>query len=162
MWGKSKERIEVPIVNERERQTYFGALNLQTQECIVKAYEKGNSKSMVEFMQHLVAENPLTQVALLWDGASYHRSQEVKNYLAEINCGKMASDWTITCMRFAPNDPSQNPIEDVWLQAKRYIREFYHLLKTFSNVKRLFELVTCKQIFNFKKIFMYGSFPLMI
>lgn len=62
----------MPIVNERQRQTYFGALNLH-QECIVKADEKGNSKSMVKFMQHLVAQNPLSQVALLWDGASCHR-----------------------------------------------------------------------------------------
>lgn len=110
-------------------------------------------------MQHLVSENPTSQVAFFWDGASYHRSQEVKDYLAKVNCSIMESDWKITCMRFAPNAPSQNPIEDVWLQAKRYIREFYHLLKTFSNVKRLFELVTSKQIFNFEKIFMYGSFP---
>lgn len=47
VWGKTTEPIEVPVINERERQTYFGALNLHTQEFIVKAYEKGNSKSMV-------------------------------------------------------------------------------------------------------------------
>ena len=23
------------------------------------------------------------------------------------------------CERFAPNDPNQNPVEDVWLQAKK-------------------------------------------
>jgi hypothetical protein len=28
VWGKKKERVEVPIVNEKERQTYFGAVNI--------------------------------------------------------------------------------------------------------------------------------------
>ena len=27
VWGKQSERLEVPITNERERVTYYGALN---------------------------------------------------------------------------------------------------------------------------------------
>lgn len=162
VWGKTNERIEVPIVNERERQTYYGALNLQTQVCMIQAYEKGNSDSTVAFMQYLVNMYPNSQIVLLWDGASYHRSQEVKDYLATINDGNSESDWKITCIRFAPNDPTQNPIEDVWLQAKRFIRQYYHLLKNFDNVKRLFELVTHLQVFCFEKIFKYGFFPQLI
>jgi hypothetical protein len=27
-WGKSKERVEIPINNYKDRQTYYGALNL--------------------------------------------------------------------------------------------------------------------------------------
>ncbi|MEG4943880.1 IS630 family transposase, partial [Microcoleus sp. F4-D5] len=30
VWGQSKIRIEVPITNEKDRQTYFGALNYQS------------------------------------------------------------------------------------------------------------------------------------
>jgi len=30
VWGKTKIRIEVSMTNQRERQTYFGALNYQT------------------------------------------------------------------------------------------------------------------------------------
>ena len=59
---------------------------------------------------------------------------------------------------FAPNDPTQNPVEDIWLHAKKFIREFYHLCKSFSHVKRLFELVTHHQTFNYPKIFMCDSF----
>ena len=33
VWGKKQERIEIPITNEKERQTYYGAVNLYTQEC---------------------------------------------------------------------------------------------------------------------------------
>jgi len=30
LWGKTNKIIEVPMTNQRERQTYFGTLNYQT------------------------------------------------------------------------------------------------------------------------------------
>gem|GEM_PF-2297488 len=89
---------------------------------------------------------------MILDGASYHRSSEFKAYLDTINQGLNENEYKVTCLRFAPNDPTQNPVEDIWLHAKNFIREFYHF------VKRLFELVTHHQVFDFPKIFMYGSF----
>lgn len=157
VWGRTDQRIEVPIVNERQKQTYFGALNFYTQEFFVKAYEKGNSASTIAFVESLLTENREGRIALIWDGASYHRSQEVRAYLESLNQQLDESDWKITCIRFAPNPPEQNPVEDVWLYAKRFIREFYHLCKSFSAVKQLFELVTHHQIFSFPKVFMYGT-----
>jgi len=43
IWGETKARIEVPIVNERERQTYYGAVNFYTQQCLIQAALAGNS-----------------------------------------------------------------------------------------------------------------------
>jgi putative transposase len=61
-------------------------------------------------------------------------------------------------IRFAPNDPQQNPVEDVWLQAKRFIREFYRLCKSFCAAKALFEFATHCQIFKFPKVLMCRLF----
>ena len=94
---------------------------------------------------------------MIWDGASYHRSGEVKSYLDSVNQGLEPKEWKITIC-FAPNAPEQNPIEDAWLSAKRFIREFYSLCSSFSVVKRLFELSTHHQIFNFPKLSLSGSF----
>ena len=33
--GKTKHRITVPIINEKEKQTYHGAIDLQTHELLV-------------------------------------------------------------------------------------------------------------------------------
>lgn len=30
LWGRRNERIEIPLVNEREKQTYYGAINYLT------------------------------------------------------------------------------------------------------------------------------------
>ena len=51
VWGKTNERVEIPVISQRQRQTYYGALNIQSCECLVKAYEKGNSESTVNFLQ---------------------------------------------------------------------------------------------------------------
>ena len=57
--------------------------------------------------------------ALIWDGAKYDSLAEVKDFSSVVNNGWEESDWKISCLRFAPNDPTQNPIEDIWLQAKQ-------------------------------------------
>lgn len=70
VWGKTNQRLEVPVVNERQRQTYFGALNYLTKEFLVKAYAKGNSEFTVKFLQELQAHHPKQRLAIFWDGAS--------------------------------------------------------------------------------------------
>jgi len=43
VWGKRQDRIEIPVVNQRDKQTYYGALNVVTGKCLVQAYKKGDS-----------------------------------------------------------------------------------------------------------------------
>ncbi|PSB24710.1 transposase, partial [Chlorogloea sp. CCALA 695] len=104
----TNERIEIPVINERQKQTYYGALNLYTQRFLVKAYDKGDSQSTIAFLQYLRSQCP-HRIALIWDGATYHRSGEVRTYLASVNQQLNELDWQITCIRFAPNAPAQNP-----------------------------------------------------
>ena len=159
IWGSTKERIEVPVINERQRQTYFGALNYYTQEFLMKPYKKGDSSNAIAFVKYLISLDPKSRIALIWDGASASIALlNSKLTRDSINQGLNESEYQVTCLRFAPNDPTQNPVEDVWLHAKNFIREFYHLCKSFSHVKKLFELVTHHQVFDFPKISMYGSF----
>ncbi|MBW4634001.1 MAG: transposase [Iphinoe sp. HA4291-MV1] len=47
---------------------------------------------------------------LIWDGASYHRSVEIREYLASINQNLPSQQWKITCIRLAPYAPEQNPV----------------------------------------------------
>jgi hypothetical protein len=86
----------------------------------------------------------------------------MKAYLESVNQGLDEGNWKITCIRFAPNVPQQNPREDIWLQAKRFVREYYHLGKSFVVVKFLFKVVTHLKIFDFAKLFSYGCFSQII
>lgn len=156
VWGKTDIRIKIPIENEKIRQTYFGALNYQTREFILRAYEAGNGENTLNFMKDLQRQNPGSRIAIIWDGASYHKSQEIKDFLSLENEGKEATQWQFTCILFAPHSPEQNPVENVWLQGKNFLRRFWHLCGSFSAVKYLFEFCLDHQKFDFPKIKQYS------
>ncbi len=158
VWGKTDEEIAVPVVNERCKQTYYGAVDYVERKLILKPYDAGNSKNTIDYLRYLLAESQSQQLLILWDGASYHRSQEVKDFLDEINQGLPEDKWQIYCVRFAPNCPEQNPIEDIWLQAKTWVRRFCALIPTFSHLKWMFEWFIRHTTFDFPSFEMYGYF----
>lgn len=100
VWGKTDTRIKIPIKNIKDRQTYFGALDYQSQELIVREYQAGNSKNTLEFIQDLQFSRPGARIALVWDGASYHRSVEIQDFLAAVNGCYERSQWRITWRAF--------------------------------------------------------------
>lgn len=151
VWGKKNKRIEVPMTNQREKQTYFGTLNYQTKEFFVREYEAGNSKNTVLFVKYLQSLNKGAKILIFWDGASYHKYGEMREYLSQVNQDLAKSEWSITCELFAPNAPEQNPVENIWLQGKRFLREHWYLCKSFAVIKKLFMLATHCQIFDFPK-----------
>jgi len=51
-WGRTDKRIEIPIKNEKERQTYYGALDYQTKEFLVQEYKSGNTENTIEFVKY--------------------------------------------------------------------------------------------------------------
>jgi len=158
LWGKTSERVEVPIKNERERQTYFGAIDYRAKEFLIQAYDTANSENTIEFLKYLQSQRPRQKILVIWDRAKYHNSEQLSEYLETVNGELDPEQWQITCLLFAPNAPQQNPVEDIWLQAKSFLREFSSLCRSFSVVKRLFEWVTDHQIFDFPKLYEYGSF----
>jgi len=159
VWGRTDKRIEVPIKNEKERQTYYGALDYQTKEFIVKEYSSGNTENTIDFLNYLQSQRPGKRLAIFWDGATYHNSQKFRDYLSAINQNLLEEEWLITCTKFAPNAPEQNPVEDIWLQVKSFIRQVYYLCSSFKIVKWLFKFFADGQIFDFPKIFQYGILP---
>jgi hypothetical protein len=95
-------RIEIPITNERTRQTYYGALNYKTKELIWHPYEQGDGENTVAFMKYLQSQNPEKRIVLLWDGASYHKSQEIKDFLAQNNDDQEESEWQFNAFYLHP------------------------------------------------------------
>lgn len=158
-WGKTDMRVEVPLKNQKEKQTYYGALDYQTKEFIIQEYPTANSENTQKFLDYLQAQRPGKRIVVIWDGATYHRSEEFRIYLDKVNQNLKPEDWQITCLRFAPNAPEQNPVEDIWLQTKNFVRRFYHLAKSFKVVKWLFKFFANGQIFDFPKAFEYAPLP---
>lgn len=158
VWGRTGERVEVPIVNERERQTYDGALDLLSKRLLVQAREKGNTTATIAYLKFVQTQWLGQRLLILWDGASYHRAKELQAFLTQVNAGLDSDAWKIHCVRFAPNDPSQNPIEDAWLEAKTWLRRMSGLRPCFTALQALFEQFFRLEVFDFPKMHQYGSF----
>ena len=138
VWGKCGERLEVVMTNQRERQTYYGAINFLTRECHLQHYSSGNAENTIAYLKWLLAIYQGKKLLLLWDGATYHRDSKLKEFLAEVNKGREEKDWLVTLLLFAPNAPEQNPVEDLWLAGKNQLRRQLAKNKTFAQVKESF------------------------
>ena len=101
-WGRTDKRIEIPIKNEKERQTYYGANYYQTKEFIVQEYKNGNTEKKNEFVKYLQEQRPGKRLAIFGDGATYHNSQEFREYLMLINQDLPEEEWLINCTLICP------------------------------------------------------------
>ncbi len=54
LWNRIKNAIKVPLLNPKERQTYYGALNLTSSEFVLSAYPAGNGECTVDFVKNLL------------------------------------------------------------------------------------------------------------
>ena len=126
------------MTNERERQTYYGAINLLTKTVHLQERPVGDGASTVADLRWCQILYPDKKLRLLWDGASDHRGQEMQSFLAPENAGLAEAEWKITCRVFAPNAPEQNPLEDLWRKGKTYLRKQFAVNKTFAAVKHCF------------------------
>ncbi len=160
-WGNRQERLEIPVKNYRDSQTYYGAMNCLTGEMILRSYSTANTKSTIEFVKELQSQNPESKIALIWDGASHHRCREFRDFLAQNNQGQ---EWNVHCLRFArqrvagvppvvatvevaPYAPEENPIENVWGQLKQMLRSLCFLCRSFQLTKKLLEMLVKYQLF---------------
>lgn len=158
-WSRRKQRVDVEIKSTKQRQTYYGALDYLTKQFVVKEYSAGNEDNTVAFLQYIQSLYPEdTRLLIVWDGVSYHRSKGVQEFLGQVNGEQSSPSWQIHCICFAPNCPAQNPIGDVWLQAKTWVRRFCVSVHSFPRLKWLFEWFLQNTTFDFAKLQMYGTF----
>lgn len=158
-WYRKNQRAEVPIENAKKRQTYYGVMNLYNKEFKLSGYERGNGENTIDFLKYLQALNRGKRLIILWDNASYHRSQEVRDYLAQVNQGLPEKNWKLTCLPFAPYAPQQNPVEDIWLKGKNFLRRHFFENKTFMQLNSNFFKFLDKKTFSFKKPTWYLNIP---
>jgi transposase len=155
VWGPSNERVEIPIASQRERQTYYGAIEALTGEMTVIPCDVANGYWTMIFVEYLRQRYAGKRLIICWDGASYHDGAVMQDYLEGLNRGRARDEWLITCVQFAPYAPEQNPIEPVWLKAKQYVRKHWRECDKFQHVMRFFEEAFDMLIFDFKKLRMY-------
>ena len=121
-------------------QSFLSSLNL-----------RDNGVNTIAFLKDLQAAYPKKKLIILWDNARYHTGKEVQKYLDEVNEGiTNKKDQKINCYPFAPNAPDKNPVEDVWLRGKNFLRKHFYQSESFHKIKRRFLNYLDKKIFNLR------------
>ena len=70
VWGPSHQRIpSVPILNQRDRQTYYGAIDAYTGELIVVPLQAGTTEWTRIFVEYLREQFTGKRLILCWDGS---------------------------------------------------------------------------------------------
>lgn len=154
-WGPCDERLPIPMTNFRERQTWYGAVNCYTGKFFIEDYEAGNTKNTIDFVEKLYQQAPNSQHIIIWDNASHHKSNEFRAYLKEKNAGLSDEKWKIKCIGFAPNAPEQNPVENIWLIGKNWVRKNFSDIKVFNDATQIFRDFLSGRIFCFNKLKSY-------
>lgn len=154
-WGRKSERLTVTVANPKERQSYFGALDAKSGEVVLSEADYANSDTTVSFLETLQNHYTGKQLWVIWDNASYHKSETVRQYLEKINGQLPEKERPLTLLHFAPNAPEQNPIEAVWLQGKTQIRKQAGL-DCFQKVKQFFVDTVTENTYSFDKFKWYA------
>lgn len=112
-------RNQQPIVEAKrkgESQNFYGALNMTKNskdrgKCAAMAVNKQNSGTTIKFLKKLlkIYQNN-KKIFLIWDGASWHKSKEIRKFLSKIN----KYETKLELFNFPPYTPEYNPQEHVW------------------------------------------------
>jgi hypothetical protein len=152
----------MPMTNERQRQTYSGAINLLTREVQLQERGTGDGENTVVYLQWCQSRYPGKQLLFLWDGARYQRSAELQEFLARENAGLREEDGKVPCLLFAPNAPEQHPTEALWLKGKTHLRKQVSVNKPFAAVNQCFSRFLRALSFDSIKCSWYWPTPQMI
>lgn len=108
-WSRRNQPVDVEVKSTKERQTYYGALDYLSKSFVVQEYSAGNEDNTIAFVKYLQSRyDASTRLSLIWDGANYHRSTKMQEFLAQTNEERPQDAWKITCVRLAPNAPERS------------------------------------------------------
>jgi len=158
-WLPKNRKTTVDMTNFRKRQTYYGFVNIMDGKFDLYEYDKGNGANTVDFLRKVREHFKDKTVWMIWDGASYHRCGEVKHYLTQVNEGAEEKDWKLRLMEFEKNAPDQNPVEDIWLKGKNFLRKNFYRFTSFSKVRKGFREFLSGNTFHFHKYQWYFQYP---
>ena len=113
-WMKIGEQVRIITPTSwNRRESIFGALNGKTGKFTTAFFDKANSESFTAFLEQLLVEYPTQLIYLVFDNASYHKSQLVRYWLL--------SHQRIQFLWLPKNNPQLNPIEKIWWQMKSVV-----------------------------------------
>lgn len=121
-WNRKGDTPVVRVNRVRKAVSIYGGLSQRTQRVITHFCAWQESIETIAFLEKMKchrqrlakAVNRTAPILLVWDGAQWHRSKKVKQWLTE-NPG------VVELMHFPPYSPELNPQEKVWKALRKHL-----------------------------------------
>jgi transposase len=132
-WLKKGEKTIVKVDRTKQRQNYFGALNLKSHKHHLIPLVWQNTDTIIEALRVLFRKYPQRKLCIIWDNAAWHRSKGLRALLGKGNeFSRLRLIW------MPPYAPDENPEEHVWKYGKEAIANnvygsFKELVATFES-----------------------------
>jgi transposase len=149
VWLPQGEFPIVEVSNDRKRRCVYGFLNVFSgQEYAVKT-ESANSEFTCKALSKIGKLYPKKKIVIIWDNASWHKSKEVRKFLAQ-------TKQHFHLINFPPYAPDENPQEHVW-KAGREHESHNRFMGNIDKMTDRFVGYLNKTIFDYKFLDLKGS-----
>lgn len=132
VWCRKGEEPIIEAKRKGESANFYGALNMKTGQCLAREVGRQNSLTTIGFLKELLKIYQNRKIFLIWDGAGWHKSKEIRQFLSETNEGKTR----LELFNFPPYSPEFNPQEHVWKALRQKITH-NRLEKDFSALVKI-------------------------
>ncbi|MFH1859206.1 MAG: IS630 family transposase [Patescibacteria group bacterium] len=151
VWYRKGQEPIIEAKRKGESQNFYGALNMKNGKCAAMTVDRQNSQTTIKFLKKLLKTYQDKKIFLIWDGAGWHKSKEIRAFLSTINKGKMR----LELFNFPPYTPEFNPQEHVWKSLRQNVthnrleKDFSVLIKDCMKFLKKTDFSSIK----FKKLF---------
>ena len=151
-WNQKGNTPIVKVNRERKSISIYGGLSRLKKHVITHFCHWQESSETIAFLNKIKAYsiclkkelNRYAPILLVWDGASWHKSKEVKQWLT-LNQG------VVELMNFPPYSPELNPQEKIWKAMRKHL--FDSLVQDrFDDTIKKAKLFLRKKTFTYKFI----------
>lgn len=141
-WLKKGEKTILKVDRTKQRQNYFGALNMQSHRHHLIPLDWQNTETITGALRTLTRKYPGRKLAIVWDNAKWHRSKGLRILL-----GRGKEFEHIRLIWMPPYAPDENPEEHVWKYGKEAIAN--DVYKTFDDLRKKFESAVSGKVFHY-------------
>lgn len=147
VWSPIGQTPTVRVSPQRDHVHFYGAVNLRTGHEFALPMPEMTSQTSALFLNDLLMCYPEQPILLLWDRATWHKGEAVKQVLADNS--------RIETVFFPPACPHLNPQEHVWSQARASVSH-NHTFTSFTGLRQAFLDFLSSTVFPFKWLAKYA------
>lgn len=147
VWAPVGQTPHVRVATQRDKVHFYGCLNLSTGKQIAMQALTMDSETTALFLAQVAECYPDRPILLLWDRATWHGGQAVRDFLA--------AHPEIEVMKFPPGSPDLNPQEHVWKLTREKVSH-NHLIPKLNELAEAFRSHLVNSIFKSTFLDSYG------